>query len=613
MLTAQIIPMLPAAVEDGPGVDLSIANGVLTATLDYRPLVEAPSAAFDDYLVAAQDPATGEIVASTVTGFLGVGFMRKSIYYPQEIEADAFSRENHTGTQPVSTVTGAMAKSVYDPTNINASPFARANHTGTQLAATISDLGNSATRNVGTTAGTVAAGDDSRLLSVERTIRDYAAGKPIGLGVPAPLSAHYGTLAAAQVDFPAATSLANEIAGLAAQKAADAGVYQWGAGGFFVNTSIAIKHSQFTQGKGLSPIGRGRGQTSIFSSMNAPLFTITSDTGEISGGSFGGFTHYVTGLTSGNYNSTRTVSFLPTASWYIQKNAFRDIHAYGVFAMFGFNGATTTTGFGQEGRTAWNSFSDLQAWGFGLDVLAMFEYNSGSSTGNIYSGIQCGLGPAGAVMVVNGSAVWGDVVVEGLHAGGQSGSCIIRFNNTPAYLNNIRVTGQADAGISNVIQGASASLAFNNVDVSDLLMGGGVAWYSTSTPYLVGSHIRGSNATDQQFGKQEAFNSGFGARNRPLFNVFVRSGHSVRLKLTVAGIVGGVAVGAAEWDYAFDGTTAAVIGTPFRQSAAATFFDLANGVGAQTLNLNLTFTDTSGSEYDAQLRVLAGRCRVQVL
>lgn len=42
-------------------------------------------------------------------------------------------------------------------------PLARSNHTGTQTMATISDAGDSATKNVGTTAGTVAAGDDSRI------------------------------------------------------------------------------------------------------------------------------------------------------------------------------------------------------------------------------------------------------------------------------------------------------------------------------------------------------------------------------------------------------------------------------------------------------------------
>lgn len=46
----------------------------------------------------------------------------------------------------------------------------RTNHTGTQTLATISDAGDAAGKNTGTTAGTVAAGDDSRFLStVDKT------------------------------------------------------------------------------------------------------------------------------------------------------------------------------------------------------------------------------------------------------------------------------------------------------------------------------------------------------------------------------------------------------------------------------------------------------------
>ena len=54
---------------------------------------------------------------------------------------------------------GDMYKSMYDPTDVNGDAFARGNHTGTQLMATISDAGDSATLDVGTSAGTVAAGD----------------------------------------------------------------------------------------------------------------------------------------------------------------------------------------------------------------------------------------------------------------------------------------------------------------------------------------------------------------------------------------------------------------------------------------------------------------------
>lgn len=56
----------------------------------------------------------------------------------------------------------------------DATLLSRANHTGSQPMSTISDAGNAATRNVGTTAGTVAAGDDSRLTNA-RTPTAHAA------------------------------------------------------------------------------------------------------------------------------------------------------------------------------------------------------------------------------------------------------------------------------------------------------------------------------------------------------------------------------------------------------------------------------------------------------
>ncbi len=54
---------------------------------------------------------------------------------------------------------GDMDSSVYDPEGNAADAFARANHTGTQPLSTISDVGAAAALNVGATAGTVAAGD----------------------------------------------------------------------------------------------------------------------------------------------------------------------------------------------------------------------------------------------------------------------------------------------------------------------------------------------------------------------------------------------------------------------------------------------------------------------
>lgn len=63
----------------------------------------------------------------------------------------------------------------------------RANHTGTQLLVTISDAGDAAGKNVGTTAGTVAAGDDSRITGAAPL------NSPVFTGIPEAPTAIAGT------------------------------------------------------------------------------------------------------------------------------------------------------------------------------------------------------------------------------------------------------------------------------------------------------------------------------------------------------------------------------------------------------------------------------------
>lgn len=117
----------------------------------------------------------------------GAGDMFATVYDPQGIAADMYDRANHTGTQDVSTITGLgdaatldvgtaigtvaagdhthlcfggdMKSGIYDPLGIEADAFDRANHHGTQTLDTISDAGDAAGMDVGVSPGTVAAGD----------------------------------------------------------------------------------------------------------------------------------------------------------------------------------------------------------------------------------------------------------------------------------------------------------------------------------------------------------------------------------------------------------------------------------------------------------------------
>ncbi|MDF2812022.1 MAG: hypothetical protein K0S56_3053 [Microvirga sp.] len=106
-LRCRILPRVPTRVIPGAGIAASVSNGNLNIALDYRQIAVEPIAEYSDWLIAVQDPDDGSFISAPLTGFLQgqLGYMYAGTYDPQEIEADAFDRSNHTGTQDFSTIT----------------------------------------------------------------------------------------------------------------------------------------------------------------------------------------------------------------------------------------------------------------------------------------------------------------------------------------------------------------------------------------------------------------------------------------------------------------------------------------------------------------------------
>jgi hypothetical protein len=116
--------------------------------------------------------ATGYFVGATRFGLrLGDLIFVSPISGPVDTYIVIVSAVDAVGdaTVVVAELADAMVPSVYDPQGIEDDAFDRANHTGTQTHTTITGLGNSATRNVGTAAGTVAEGDDGRITGAIQT------------------------------------------------------------------------------------------------------------------------------------------------------------------------------------------------------------------------------------------------------------------------------------------------------------------------------------------------------------------------------------------------------------------------------------------------------------
>lgn len=70
------------------------------------------------------------------------------------------------GGGPPTGAAGGVLSGTYPDPGFAVDPYARANHTGSQSYTTVTGLGGAATLNVGTVAGTVAAGDDSRFTTM---------------------------------------------------------------------------------------------------------------------------------------------------------------------------------------------------------------------------------------------------------------------------------------------------------------------------------------------------------------------------------------------------------------------------------------------------------------
>lgn len=171
----------PAAGQDQLWVVINGVASQIDAATDAR--IDALAARVDD-LEEDSDGAALAAHAVDTTGIHGIantavletatGAQTKA----DTAQAAAVQRANHTGTQSADTLTDGTTNKAFLATertkltgvatgatanSTDAQLRDRSTHTGTQLAATVSDLGSAATRNVGTTTGTVAAGDDARI------------------------------------------------------------------------------------------------------------------------------------------------------------------------------------------------------------------------------------------------------------------------------------------------------------------------------------------------------------------------------------------------------------------------------------------------------------------
>ncbi|MND21612.1 hypothetical protein D3C87_626150 [compost metagenome] len=113
-LRMRVLPRFPAKISGTTGIKIERPAGTpdLVVSLDVSDIVRVPSVADNNkvfFITWNSDLNTYSIMSFADT-FAAVvdteGFMLQSVYDPQNRDADAFDRENHTGEQAASTITG---------------------------------------------------------------------------------------------------------------------------------------------------------------------------------------------------------------------------------------------------------------------------------------------------------------------------------------------------------------------------------------------------------------------------------------------------------------------------------------------------------------------------
>jgi hypothetical protein len=111
----RVLPRFPANITGGAGVEVERDGVDLVASLNYESLVQIPAVIDPDASFFAlwnrdDDSYLRMSFTDVFDAVSGLGFMQTSIYDPTGIEADAFDRANHFGTNTPSDNTVTTAK-----------------------------------------------------------------------------------------------------------------------------------------------------------------------------------------------------------------------------------------------------------------------------------------------------------------------------------------------------------------------------------------------------------------------------------------------------------------------------------------------------------------------
>ncbi|TCL70658.1 glycosyl hydrolase family 28-related protein [Rhizobium sp. BK251] len=295
--------------------------------------------------------------------------------------------------------------------------------------------------------------------------------------------------------------------------------------------------------------GDGPGKSVIFSSdLNAPIFEIQVNAATIERCRVDNMTMRAA-WSNLALTYTSCCAFLVTGNntTYFQWNSFTNLQMEGFYSWFCVTKVARTTAFGLECNVAWTSFENITIRGYNNPAISGWKFDTGSGTGNAYYNISGGIGgnvngtpTPGAVFQFSGSGhVVGDIVVDGGHFGGTTGSVIIGIGPNTVYRQRICISNvQADAGIDYYFGASSTgSIGYTNIKLINCNIGGGAK--IGGIPPIRNSQIYDQEASEWRAGRLITTNA-TGAQGFSLFSLTLVANASAVVEFDVVGVSGGI-------------------------------------------------------------------------
>ena len=388
-----------------------------------------------------------------------------------------------------------------------------------------------------------------------------------------------------------------------------------GLGVHFGGPDVCVTTATLHATNKLRIAGDGPNLSSMVTTGNYPLltWTVTADTQDFDVGGFSAINQ--TDPASDN-SLASVIRFEGTNGSHLSFGRFHDIDAKGMARAFIIDAAPVVTGNGLEGALAWNDWARINILP-GTHSPAIGWYSAqGSGTGNTYRGIKAAMAAEGRVWDFQGpGTVVGDIVIEGGHFGGDTGSALMRVGAGTVYRTNIAVVAsQVDAGMLRVfdLAGDYAAAPFNRITFIGNNAGGDVAGgVVVATVPLVNSVIDDQLASDWKIGTVKV-SAREGPQTMALFSVATAAPlDGMRCDITISGFVAGLGGGvtAASYILGVNGRAATVVPltAPATTIADAGFYSLSVNSSGQTFRFATAFrADGPGSTVNAHLHCTGG-------